>query len=86
MKNLTINKRPPNDKFLLFHPDNLFLIQLTYDWKKLRRLGSPPIGSPRYTKGLCLILQFGTTNAYVNHKSGIFTSINMHLLKLAFNP
>ena len=40
-------KRPPNERFLLFQPDNLDLIRSIKGCQNLSFRGSPPIGSPR---------------------------------------
>jgi len=47
---------------------------------------SPPIGSPKYTKGIVPRRQFITEAASDSQESEIFTPVNILLLKFTFNP
>jgi hypothetical protein len=79
-------KRPPNDKNLLFHKDNLFAIRATTGSQKDNHLASPPTGSPRYIKGTFPTLQFRIVAAAPNQESLILIPDNKLLLKFTFKP
>jgi len=68
MTDFSSTKRPPKDKCFDFQPDNLELIRLMRGCQNTNRLAFPPIGKPRYIKGMVPTLQFKTIAASDNHE------------------
>jgi len=58
MTDFRSTRQPPNVKNLLFQNDNLAVIRSTTGFQKLSFRSSPPIGNPKYTKGIMPVLQF----------------------------
>jgi len=79
MTDLRRIKRPPKDKFLLFHSDSLAFMRTRNGSQKTKGLGSPPIGRPKYMNGSLPILHDRTVAASCIHDSSILTPNNMLL-------
>jgi len=77
-------RRPPKDINLLFQVDKRPTIRSTTGFQKLSFLKSPPIGSPKYKKGVDPVLQFITIAASTNHEAVILTPVSRLLLKFSY--
>jgi len=72
--------------YLELHPDSLEFIRFKRGSQKVRRSASPPIGKPRYIKGIEPTLQFKTIDASANQELFTFTPTRRLFEKFTFSP